>query len=155
MNKLEVLDEKIDKINDDVAEIIKMMEKLKEESRPEPKFKVGDKVMTIKERPISVRDIYCSEGHYHYFLGDGQVSYHESDLTLAPVEPEWVDVTGECEVTLDMSTNGNYYIDVRHNSSRVFAFYETITLGTIAKDQYDVQLRPNGYTGFKILKRVE
>ncbi len=78
-----------------------------EEERPEPKFKVGDRVKVGKDDTTydEVAKVTWGEDdrfmgehrHYHFHLNRRGI-WNEDDLELAPTkEPEeWVDVTEEC-----------------------------------------------------------
>lgn len=101
-------------------------EKPRELALPEPKFKVGDRVIVKRtgggcsshdlESIFTISGVVWEEGwypHYHYYEGN-ETPADEDTLELALPEPEWVDVTKECGVEIYTSTEGYHLVRVDH-----------------------------------------
>jgi hypothetical protein len=158
---------------------IKLVEEVwrEETVRPEPKFKVGDRVL-VARYSIDIGLIGVVEKvkwaggaheHYHYTIEGAKYGVKdESWLEPAPKEPEWKDVTGECTLKLTKMLDriGNYIVEVHHGAyARIIlgkqATKWVILEGTAPRiDEQDKSYKvefsdsASDYFGFKILKRV-
>lgn len=128
-----------------------------EEPRPEPKFKVGDRVVLkdakgeycgvqigmvgVVVTPSISSTVIRMPVHNHYYV-------QEKYLELAPVE-EWVDVTGEC--TLRMSCMEGR-VSVCHNGAERLllgskgAYLWRCQNGRHPEDNYKVELTDGNYS---------
>ena len=87
-----------------------------ERSRDNPKFKVGERVISDREgdQVLTIRkvrrDTAPPHDHWHYLFNESDTLADEGWLTLAPVEPKWVDVTQECVPRFD---EGRLYLGIK------------------------------------------
>jgi len=100
--------------------------------RPEPKFSEGQRVVVasgcykgttfdIASVEWGTKEFGSYHTHYHYYRSDPDYSPLDEDkLEEAKPEPEWVDVTKECEVTIkhfssDPEAERGFWIELTHN----------------------------------------
>jgi len=121
--------------------------------RPEPKFKVGDRIIvrkshtgittpavgviaTVEWSNLRFDDIPY---HWHYYF-DTWVA-DEDEVALAPPEPEWVDVTKECSFSLQ--TGNGVVIEVSHEKETV-GFFGTEGYYPYNKEEANYRLKKDG-----------
>lgn len=137
-------------------------------TRPDPKFKVGDKttqgiILAVKwAQDCKDYPHWANHAHYHYWFEEIPKIWDECNLKLAPPEEEWKDVTSEC--TARISKPAPHWIVVKHpegsgdlflfGSRGIQAFSRDVQQGKFKIEEFPTGGHVFSCGGFKVWKKV-